>query len=63
MNYTNGLDDAWAAAAMQATNISSLIEPGWIIPLNFQPKFQQFWLNEIEDITWPRGDTKFLFEC
>ena len=18
---------------------------------------------EIEDITWPRGDTKFLFEC
>ena len=20
-------------------------------------------LNEIEDITWPRGDTKFLFEC
>ena len=40
MDYTNGLDDAWAAAAMQATNISSLIEPGWIIPFDFQPKFQ-----------------------
>ena len=25
--------------------------------LNFQAP------EEIEDITWPRGDTKFLFEC
>ena len=40
MDYTNGLEDAWATAAMQATNISSLIEPGWIIPFDFQPKFQ-----------------------
>ena len=30
---------------------------------SLQWSFQLFKCEDIEDITWPRGDTKFFFEC
>ena len=40
MDYTNGLDDAWAEASMQATNILAWLNQDGSFHLNFQPKFQ-----------------------
>ena len=31
--------------------------------ININEKIFSLFIAEIEDITWPREDTKFLFEC
>ena len=47
MDYTSGLDDAWAAASMQATNILAWLNQDGSFHLAFNQNFNSFgWINE-----------------